>query len=204
MQSAWIARVYEAWWRPSLFAVTTGFGAPSGDAEAEIVLGHVARRVARDGAWLDLSCGAGTFMRQLADAAAREGPSRPIVGLDLSRSMLERARAKVPEALLVRADAAQLPFADGTFAAVTNLAALDLYGDPARVVAEAARVLAPGGRWIASSFTARRPRASLFARLSGVRKPTVDELRAWAEAAGLSKFGKRAFRGYVIVWGDKP
>jgi SAM-dependent methyltransferase len=208
MQSAWIARVYEAWWRPALFAVSTGFGAPSGAAEAEIVLAHLARRTTRDGAWLDLSCGAGTFLRRLSEAGAREARSPPIVGLDLSRSMLERARARAPGAVLVRADAAHLPFADRTFAAVTNLAALDLYEDPARVVAEAARVLVPGGRWIASSFVARTrkdPRAArLFSRISGVRKPTVDELAAWAAAAGLSGFGKRRFRGYVIVWADKP
>jgi len=50
------------------------------------------------------------------------------------------------------ADAAALPFADGAFGAVVNLAALDLYPDAARVVAEAGRVLAPGGSWAASTF----------------------------------------------------
>jgi hypothetical protein len=85
-------------------------------------------------------------------------------------------------------------------------AALDLYGDPARVVAEAARVLVPGGRWIASSFVAQEPRTSrvpLLSRISGVRKPSVEQLHVWAGAAGLSAFGKRLFRGYVIVWADK-
>jgi SAM-dependent methyltransferase len=203
MQSAWLARVYEGAWRPALFALSTAFGAPGAAAEARAVLERLGDA---EGPWLDLSCGVGTLLRRLAEAAAREGRARRVVGLDLSRSMLERARASAPGALLVRADAAALPFADATFAAVTNLAALDLYADPARVVAEAARVLVPGGRWIASSFVTAgtaRTRRGFFSRVSGVRTPTVDELDTWAAAAGLRRFGKRRFRGYVMAWADK-
>ncbi len=198
MQSAWLARLYERWWRPVLFAVSTGLGAPGAGEEARRVVGLVSRRA---GPWLDVSCGPGTLLRHLC---AMPG-GRDVVGLDLSLAMLERARAVAPAALLVRADAADLPFADGTFGAVTNLAALDLYPDPARVVRECGRVLAPGGRWVCATFLARRraPRTSLFALASGVRTPVLDELVEWSRAAGLRRFGHVLFRGYAVAWADR-
>ena len=123
--------------------------------------------------------------------------------------MLELAHAAAPDAVLVRADAATLPFVDGAFGAVVNLAALDLYADPARVVAESARILAGGGRWVCSTFVARvqpdgRPRRSMtLESLTGVHKPTIDWLAAAAEHAGLTRFGNARFRRYVVAWADK-
>ena len=46
----------------------------------------------------------------------------------------------------VRGDLAALPFADATFDAALNIVTLEHVQDPARVVCELARVLAPGGR----------------------------------------------------------
>jgi len=164
----------------------------------------------RAGPWLDLSCGPGRTTRELL--ARAEG--RAVFGVDISRAMLERARAAAPGAVLVRADAATLPFDDGVFGAVVNLAALDLYPEPARVIAESARVLAPGGRWVCSTFIApcrvrrRAPRRSslstLSSALSGVRTPTFEELTAAVASAGLKSLGTLPFRRYVIAWADKP
>ena len=118
--------------------------------------------------------------------------------------MLERARRAAPDATLVRADAEDLPFEDGTFGAVANLAALDLYADPSRVVREAARILAPGGRWVCSTFVRRAgTSAPSLALARGVRTPSIDELAGWAKRAGLRRFGNRLFRGYAIAWADK-
>jgi ubiquinone/menaquinone biosynthesis C-methylase UbiE len=199
MQSGWLARAYEAWWRPVLFALSTRLGAPSSEEEAREVLRLVGER---PGPWLDVSCGPGTLLRHLVSAPA----AREVFGLDLSRAMLERARLAAPGATLVRADAASLPFEDGSFGAVTNLAALDLYADPAGAVREAARVLARGGRWVGSSFVrrgARRGPVSRVALASGVRTPSVDEIAEWTARAGLARFGKVLFRGYAIAWADK-
>jgi ubiquinone/menaquinone biosynthesis C-methylase UbiE len=201
MQSAWLARVYEALWRPTLFGLSTRLGAPSAEHEARLVIGLIELQ---GGPWLDLSCGPGTLLRHLVAA----GGSRTVIGLDLSRAMLERASRAAPSARLVRADAEELPFEDETFGAVANLAALDLYPDPARVVAEAARVLAPGGRWVCSTFV-KRARASSSAPgtrspdAAGARKPAIEELAGWVKRAGLRRFGNRPFRGYTIAWADK-
>jgi ubiquinone/menaquinone biosynthesis C-methylase UbiE len=202
MQSRWLARVYETWWRPLAFGLSTAFGAPRASEEARLVLDRLA---GTDGPWLDLSCGPGSFTRELVAQA----DGRLVFGVDLSRAMLERAHVVAPDAVLVRADAATLPFADGALGAVVNLAALDLYPDPARVVAESARVLASGGRWICSTFVARdrshanARRSTALESLTGVRKPTLDWLAAAAERAGLYRFGNARFRRYVVAWADK-
>jgi len=193
MQSDWLSRVYEAIWRPVAFGLSTGFGAPGAAAEIDFVC---ARLTGRSGPWLDLSCGPGILTRALLACAG----ARAVVGVDLSRAMLERAHVAAPGALLVRADAEALPFADGTFGAVANLAALDLYDDAARVIAESARVLGQGGLWIASTFVSRAAKRSRWTRS---RKPTERELASAAARAGLERFCVRRFRRYLIAWADK-
>ena len=197
MQSRTVARVYDRLWRPLLFGLATRFGAPGATREAREVLQLIA---GCNGPWLDLSCGPGALLREIVTASA----PRTVFGLDRSRAMLERARLAAPEATLVRADAAELPFEDATFGAVANLAALDLYADPLRVIAEAARVLVPGGRWVCSTFV--RPSgtpASRWASTTGVRTPAIEEVAEWARRAGLGRLGQRLFRRYAIAWADK-
>ena len=197
MRSRWLARAYEAWWRPLTFALTTGFRAPSAEREAALVLGKLE---GAPGPWLDLSCGPGTLTRHLSAAAG----GRTVVAVDLSRAMLERAAVQAPRAARVRADASVLPFADGTFGAVVNLAALDLYPDAGRVIAETARVLAPGGRWICSTFVSRRKRPTPWARAAGLHTPSEGELASHAARAGFVVQGSMRFGSYVLLWADKP
>ena len=52
-----------------------------------------------------------------------------------------------------------LPFGDAAFDAVTGVNAFQFAGDPRRALSEAARVLRPGGRLVASLFAAPEPRA---------------------------------------------
>ncbi len=87
---------------------------------------------------LDMACGTGRFLR-FADT-----------GLDLSPNMTEEARKKHPEKNILTGDATRLPFADASFDAVFSFH-LIMHLDPAQtraVLAEAHRVLRPGGRFI--------------------------------------------------------
>lgn len=72
-----------------------------------------------------------------------------IVGLDLSKGMLHRARAKLEpyadQVSLVWQDASRLPFASDSCDAVTCLESLEFMPRPQGVLAEMVRVLAPGG-----------------------------------------------------------
>jgi ubiquinone/menaquinone biosynthesis C-methylase UbiE len=91
---------------------------------------------------LELGCGTGIFLQKVAASGAR------LWGLDLSGDLLERARERVrdePRATVLRGNAELLPFADGTFDAVYGSSVLH-HLDLDRALAEARRVLRPGGR----------------------------------------------------------
>lgn len=86
---------------------------------------------------LDLACGTG----DLADSARRAG--HRIVGADLSFGMLDRRHDPFPA---VQADAAALPLADRSLDGIVCGYALRNFTDLAGSLAEAGRVLRPGGR----------------------------------------------------------
>jgi demethylmenaquinone methyltransferase / 2-methoxy-6-polyprenyl-1,4-benzoquinol methylase len=102
---------------------------------------------------LDVCCGTG----DLALAAAEAGGT--VTGLDFSEPMLERARGKEPALEWVSGDALALPFADGSFEAVTIGFGLRNLVNAERGLAEMRRVLGPGGR--AAILEITRPRGVL-------------------------------------------
>ncbi|HEY3685800.1 MAG TPA: class I SAM-dependent methyltransferase [Streptosporangiaceae bacterium] len=94
---------------------------------------------------LDLACGHGRLANRLAARGCR------VTGVDRTAVFLRRARADAggAQAAYVRGDMRALPFADGGFDRVINWFTAFGYFDDAgnrRVLAEAARVLRPGGR----------------------------------------------------------
>jgi SAM-dependent methyltransferase len=92
------------------------------------------------GRCLDLACGTGLPTAELA----RLGWS--VVGVDVSRDLLEVARARGLEVLEAPAD--DLPFEDASFdAAVSVLTHTDIDGFP-QAIAEVARVLKPGAPFV--------------------------------------------------------
>jgi SAM-dependent methyltransferase len=102
---------------------------------------------------LDVACGHGNFTVELARLAS---PGL-VIGLDIARSMLDRAadrtrRVGLPNVALVRADALALPFADGSFARVNCAGGLHQLPDLEGAVRELARVMTPGGRVTLSGF----------------------------------------------------
>jgi SAM-dependent methyltransferase len=126
-----------------------------------------------------------------------------IVGLDLSTRMLTLAQRKSATQSnrvgLVHADAMRLPFADGTFHAVTSLEALELLPDSARALGEMVRVLRPGGRLLVSN------RIGMDARLLPGRacRPQLVEQRLGG--LGLAHVQTRRWqRHYDLVQAEKP
>ncbi|TDC36340.1 methyltransferase domain-containing protein [Micromonospora sp. 15K316] len=88
---------------------------------------------------LDLCCGTGAHAAHL-----RALGWRPL-GVDLSAGQLRYARTRLPVA---RADVTRLPVADACVPAVTCALGHTDLPDYAAVIAEAARVLVPGGRFV--------------------------------------------------------
>jgi ubiquinone/menaquinone biosynthesis C-methylase UbiE len=94
------------------------------------------------GAQSVIELGAGSSPLVTAVDAARR------VACDLSLDMVG-ASVTPSAAICVVADAQQLPFADGTFDGAFCINLLEHAPEPSRVVLEAARVLRPGGRFLA-------------------------------------------------------
>lgn len=116
------------------------------------LLQALAREVAGSDTVADLACGTG----DLAAGAARAVPAGRVIALDVSRRMLDRARARTDVAQgrvrLAAADIMTLPLADGSVDAVTvgygfrNAPYLE------RALAQVRRVLRPGGALLTLDF----------------------------------------------------
>jgi SAM-dependent methyltransferase len=93
--------------------------------------------------WLDVGCGSGAFTRMLIDRCA----PRAIHGIDPSDAQLAYARSTLAScgAEFHQGDAMALPFPDNAFDAAAMALVIFFVPEPARGVAEMARVVTPGG-----------------------------------------------------------
>ncbi len=100
---------------------------------------------------LDIGTGTGRLLELIGPRATHA------LGIDLSREMLAVARANLERAGLVhcsvrQGDMYQLPLGSNGFDVVTIHQVLHYLEDPGTAIAEAARVLAPGGRLVVVDF----------------------------------------------------
>lgn len=93
--------------------------------------------------WLDVGCGTGALS---AAVLAQADPAR-LTGVDASAAFVAHAGATItdPRAAFQAGDAAALPVPDRSVDAAVSGLVLSFLPDPARAVAELARVVAPGG-----------------------------------------------------------
>jgi SAM-dependent methyltransferase len=97
---------------------------------------------------LDLGCGAGT---DLLIAAQMTGLAGRVIGIDMTASMLDRARASAVEMDLGNVELHEalieaLPLVDASVDVVISNGVIDLVPDKDAVLDEIDRVLRPGGR----------------------------------------------------------
>ena len=207
MESDLVARVYDRVWRPTFVRMLAGKGAGAavGGISGELFIHkHSLNLDDRQGPWLDLSCGPGVFVRALAAAA----PGQLVVGLDISRAMLDVAAQRTSgytNAVLLRGDAHALPFVDGSFGGVNNAGALHAYDDPELVFREIRRVLRRGGIYVGSTFSeAPSLLGRLAARAAGIRRFEPGELRAWLQRIGFSDFEEVKLGGAFVFRVRRP
>ena len=143
---------------------------------------------------LDLGSGAGA---DVFISARRVGPSGKAIGLDMTDEMLELARANAASAGVSNVEFLQgylenIPLPDASVDVVISNCVINLAADKRRVLAEAARVLRPGGRFAVSDVIAdpdmdaatRADIAAFTGCIAGAL--TDDEFRGALAAAGLT------------------
>jgi ubiquinone/menaquinone biosynthesis C-methylase UbiE len=140
---------------------------------------------------LDLGCGPGAMLVPLAQAGHR------VIASDLSPAMVAEAARRLVQlgqpSRAVVASATELPFADGSLAAVVTTGVLEYVPDLRAAMAEIARVLAPGGTAICTM--------SLPRRLERFTTRVVAQLRGGAVSVPQYIFGRREFDDVIEASG---
>jgi len=123
------------------------------DDRYRAIASAIAAEVPAGAKLLDVGCGPGEVLARLATIA----PAIEATGVDVDPAMIERAQRRADRALargatgrpaFVVADAASLPFADASFDVVVSSFSVHHWPDRHAGLAEAMRVLRPGGRAI--------------------------------------------------------
>ncbi len=167
----------------------------------------------------------------MALEAARRFEAVRVMGVDVSRPMIELGRRKAIRAgvsnrvHLTVAPAENLPFRDGTFAAVTAAFGLRNVSDRGRALTEMHRVLTPEGRAVILEFTtppgrlfravylwyfhrvlpligglvSGHPVAYSYLPTSVADFPSPKDLTAWMERAGFHHVSYRLLTGGIVA-----
>lgn len=138
---------------------------------------------------LDVGCGTGNYAR-----AIQEATGCAISGVEPSGQMRQRAEIAVTWTALVAGSAEVLPFRDKSFDLVYSTDVIHHVVDREAYFAEAARVLAPGGRIATvtdsqADIARRRPLSNYFPETVAIeerRYPAIATLRAEMTAAGFT------------------
>ncbi len=136
---------------------------------------------------LEVGCGTGHWLEELSPL------TRHMHGLDFSSGMLRQARQRSEPFHLTHGRANQLPFANASFDLVFCVNAFHHFDQPAVVIAEARRLLRPGGAFamIGMDPHGMRDRWYLYDYFPGTREtdlrrfPSGGTVLDWMIAAGF-------------------
>lgn len=196
----WVARSFERHLRPAFQLALAGrkMDLPSEYLLYRSLLGHP------EGPVLELDGGTGLFGRRLS----REPGWPEVVCTDGSRPMLEEAVAQAREAGVMldfaRTSGPMLPFQDQTLGAVLHPGALHLMAEVRTLFEEVARVLRPGGRYVASTYSPPRFPLAAAHRKAGLHPRSEQALRSALETAGLTGFERVRVPPFIVFSAEKP
>lgn len=167
---------------------------------AGAILPQALSGVRSEGDVLEIGCGGGAMAaRMLAD-----DPDITVTGVDIDPAMVHatarRLRPYGQRGRAVRADCTDLPFDPASFDTVVTFLMLHHVGEWEAALAEAVRVLRPGGLLAGCDALDTRParwfHRALFTRF---RLAGYDELRHRFEALGLERIAMRRHAAGVIA-----
>lgn len=160
---------------------------------------------------LDICCGTGDLLIGLSGQVGGTGRA---LGLDFAPGMLDMARRRaparrLPQIVLLCADAEALPVGDGVIDAVTIAFGLRNVAHPEQALGEFRRVLRPGGRLVILEFGRPRSRwlrgvydlysQTIIPRLGGwlSGRPDAyqylhDSIRKWPDPQALASLVRQA------------
>ncbi len=145
------ARLFDDW--PDRYDqwFTTPIGSLVKRVEWELILDFL--RPARGDFLLDAGCGTGIFTMDMLSCGAR------VVGLDLSLSMVRRAREKARSSPLriLSADILRLPFPENSFDKTVSITALEFIPEGKKAVGELFRVTRKGGTVVVATLNSLSP-----------------------------------------------
>jgi SAM-dependent methyltransferase len=127
---------HAGWWQE-------GFTDGADPEYEEQILPMAAEHLAGARRVLDVGCGEGQISR-----LAVAGGAEVVVGVDPTWAQVEVATARAGGARYARSGAGALPFRDGAFDAVVACLVFEHIRDVDDAIAEVARVLGPGGRFL--------------------------------------------------------
>lgn len=154
-----------------------------GEARAEAAAAALAGLVSGNRCWLEVAGGTGSV------AAHLRARGHQVFVLDRSYGMLRRAAGR--GCACVQGDATVLPVRSASVDVVSVIWLLHLLHDPEPVVAEAARVLRPGGVWLTTV-----DKASAHHRHRRGASDARERVTARAARHGLEPTGEAVFVGH--------
>lgn len=145
---------------------------------------------------IELGCGPGMGVRA---ALKRVGKTGYVAGVDHSATASHCAShaahraVRSGQAVIMRAEAADLPFRDSMFDRAFAVNSFQFWTDPARALREIARVLAPNGRLVITQRASRSDTPSNFAGAArGMER--IGQASALLKAQGWRIVDERATR----------
>lgn len=178
------------------------------EASEALVDTLLARLPGKGGAILDVACGLGASTRHLLLSY----PPQAVTAINISAAQVATARQNAPGATVLQMDAVKLDFADESFDAVICVEAAFHFDTRAAFLAEAHRVLKPGGALVLSDILFRRLFASGVSDRLGVPKANlvadIPSYKAQFDALGFTDIAVEdatdqclgGFRRSLVAW----